>query len=165
MQLLTLHYPHNLLASSWNSTSSIESCDDCVLATPLATRLPFYTPKSLPLICKNWSVTDLKDSIGTHTTELISFWMFKVGLRSFVGFLNFDPHCFTMMLKHQWQTTAAKNALTSPFSPACFTQCRSALMRDSCRLFVKPLWVTSFIQGHQKMCLPSPNFITVCYWY
>lgn len=52
--------------------------------------------KISPLINKNW-ICDLKDSIGTHMTELISFWMFEVGLRSFVGFLTFDPHCFTVL--------------------------------------------------------------------
>lgn len=130
MQLHTLHYSHNSLASSWNCTSSVESCDACVLATPSATRLPFSKPKFLPVI----RLKRLRRNLHDRAHFLLNVWS-RVGLRSFVGFLTFDPHCFQAMFKRLWQTTSAK-ALTSP---ACSTQSLSALMNDSCCLFVKLL--------------------------
>lgn len=67
----------------------------------------FYSTEITSLIYKNWIRDRLKR--GTHTTELISFCMFEVGLRSFVFFLTFDPHCFKPMFKCLWQTTSAKH--------------------------------------------------------
>lgn len=117
----------------------------------------FYSSEIASLIYKN-RICD-KLTRGTHTTGLISFCMFKVSLRSFVGFLTFDPHCFKPMFKRLWHTTSAKriNKLSLFRTvPVCLNEW---LMLFVCKA---PIELHQSYSCIGRSVCRVPTFITIC---